>query len=445
MKVNTAIFKSYDIRGIYPSELNEQTAFEIGRAFVLYTKAKNVVVGRDMRLSSPKLHNALVGGILSQGANVYDIGQVATEVLYFAMGSFKYDAGIMVTASHNPKEYNGFKMMQKTDSNFSIIRGKDLLDVVSTGNVKESEIKGVLKEIDVWKDYINHVFSVIDVAEVRPFKVVIDTGNGMMGKLIPMIASILPIDIVHINSELDGSFPNHPSNVLEKGATDQIGKKILEEKADFGFIFDGDGDRAYLMDEKGRRVLSDVAFLPLAKYFLDKGKGETFVLQLVASKSIDELVKKWGGKTARVPVGFVNIKNAMIKENGAVACEITGHYCFRDNFFSDSSLLAISILLKAISGQDKSVSEFFSQFSLFYKPEEINFEVKDKDAVIAELKNKYSDGTQNFMDGITVDYEDWWFNVRPSNTEPLLRLNIEANTQEILDKKIKELTKIISK
>lgn len=277
MKINPEIFKSYDIRGIYPSELNEDTAFEIGRAFIRYTKAKNVVVGRDMRLSSPKLHNALVRGILSQGANVYDMGQVATEVLYFAIGSLKYDAGIMITASHNPKEYNGFKMMKKTDSNFSIIRGKDLLGVVNAGNFKESEIKGVLKEIDVWKDYINHAFSLIDVVEVRPFKVVIDTGNGMMGKLIPMIASILPIDIVHINPELDGSFPNHPSNVLEEGATDQISKKILAEKADFGFIFDGDGDRAYLIDEKGRRALSDVAFLPLAKYFLDKGKGETFV------------------------------------------------------------------------------------------------------------------------------------------------------------------------
>ena len=443
MKINLDIFKSYDVRGIYPSELNDEAAFEIGRAFIQYTGAKNVVVGRDMRLSSPKLHEALVRGILSQGANVYDIGQVATEVLYFAMGSFKYDGGIMVTASHNPKDYNGFKMMQKTDSNFSIIRGKDLLGVVNAGNFKESEIKGVSNEIDVWKDYINHAFSFIDVAEARPFKVVIDTGNGMMGKLIPMIAPILPIEIVHINSELDGNFPNHPSNVLEKGATDQIGKKILEEKADFGFIFDGDGDRAYLMDEKGRRVLSDVAFLPLVKYFLDKVKGETFVLQLVASKSIDELVKKWGGKTVRVPVGFVNIKDAMIKENGAVACEITGHYCFRDNFFSDSSLLAILILLKAISGQDKSVSEFFSQFSLFCKPEEINFKVKDKDAIIAELKNKYSDGTQNFMDGITVGYKDWWFNVRPSNTEPLLRLNIEADTQELLAEKQKEISKLI--
>ncbi len=443
--INPSIFKSYDIRGIYPEELNEQAAFEVGRAFIQYTKAKNVVVGRDMRLSSPKLHDALIKGILSQGVNVYDMGQVATEVLYFAIGSFKYDAGIMVTASHNPKEYNGFKMMKKNDSNFSIIRGKDLLGVVNAGNFEESEIKGVLREIDVWKDYINHAFSLIDIAETRPFKVVIDTGNGMMGKLIPMIASILPIDIVHINSELDGSFPNHPSNALEKGATDQVSKKILEEKADFGFIFDGDGDRVYLMDEKGRRVLSDVAFLPLAKYFLDKGRGETFVLQVVASKSIDELVKKWGGKTVRVPVGFVNIKDAMIKENGAVACEITGHYCFRDNFFSDSSLLALLILLKAISGQDKSVSEFFSQFSLFFKQEELNFKVKNKEAVMEKIKNKYSDGTQNFMDGITVEYKDWWFNVRASNTEPLLRLNIEANTQEILEAKQKELSGLISK
>lgn len=442
--INKSIFRSYDIRGIYPEELNEETAFEVGRAFAQYTKAKNVVVGRDMRLSSPKLHDALVNGILSQGVDVYDMGQIATEVLYFAIGYLKYDAGIMITASHNPKEYNGFKMMKKTDSNFFIIRGKDLLDTVTAGNFKESEIKGVLRKNDVWKDYINHAFSLIDAIELKPFKVVIDTGNGMMGKLIPMITKILPIDIIHINSELDGNFPNHPSNVLEKGATDQISKKILEEKADFGFIFDGDGDRVYLMDEKGRRVLSDVAFLPLAKYFLDKEKGETFVLQVVASKSIDELIKKWGGKTIRVPVGFVNIKDAMIKENGAAACEITGHYCFRDNFFSDSSLLALLIILKAISGQDKSVSEFFSQFSLFFKQEELNFKVENKEAVIEKIKNKYSDGTQNFVDGITVEYKDWWFNVRPSNTEPLLRLNIEADTQEILEKKTEELTKIIA-
>ena len=445
MKINGSIFKSYDIRGIYPKDLNEDTVFKIGQAFVEYAEAKNIVVGQDMRLSSPALFEALVRGITAQGADVYNIGQVPTEGMYFAVGHYGYDAGIMITASHNPKEYNGFKMVKKEADIIKIIRGKDMIEIIEKSDFSEASEQGEIKELDIWQDYINHIFSFVDVKKIEPFKVVIDAGNGMAGKVIPLISEKLPIEVIPLNFELDGNFPAHPSNPLLEGVIDQVSKEVKEKKADFGFIFDGDADRIFLIDENGNFIKGDVTGLLLAKYLLEKNPGKGVAYNLICSKAIPEFIKKWGGKPIRTPVGFVNVQKGMIENDGVVGNEVSGHYSFRDNYYVDSGFIAFLILLQIISESGKKVSELVKELSPYAKGAEINFEVEDKEAMLDKIKEKYSDGKQDYLDGVTVEYDNWWFNVRPSQTEPLLRLTIEADAQKLLAQKKKELTALIEK
>jgi len=442
MKVNPAVFKSYDIRGTYPDELNERAAREIGRAFVCRAAAKRVAVGRDMRLSSPALFKAITEGIMEQGADVFDMGQVPTECLYFAVGGRDFDAGVMITASHNPKEYNGFKMVKKEGSGFSMIRGTEMAAAVEKEK-PESPKKGVLTEKDLLAEYAERLFSLVKVEGIKPFRVVIDAGNGMAGKVIPLIKERLPINIVPLNFELDGSFPAHPSNILEKGAAEQVGEKVRREKADFGFAFDGDADRIYLIDELGNLVSADITLLFLARHLLEENPGGVISYNLICSKSLPEFIEKWGGKPVRTRVGFVNVRDALIENRGIMGGELSGHYCFRDNFYGDSAFLALLILLKAISNSDKSVSAAVSQFQRYYRAPEINFKIENKQEILQKIKDRYSDGKQDYLDGVTVEYENWWFNVRPSQTEPLLRLTIEADTKKVFEEKKKELTGFI--
>jgi len=442
MKINPSIFKSNDIRGIYPDELNEETAYRLGRAFVEYTGAKKMALAYDARLSSLSLFESLVKGITDQGADVYNIGQTPTECLYFAVASYNYDTGIMITASHNPKEYNGFKMLKKENKNISIIRGKGILELVKKGEFKESNQKGKIKKVDIFNDFLNHIFSFVS-SEISPLKVVMDAGNGVAGIVFDRLKDKLPIEIIALNSEPDGNFPNRPPNPLLERASDKIKEKILEEKADFGFMFDGDADRIFLVDEKGQFIKADIALLIMAKYFLDKEPGAGIAYNVICSKAVPEFIKKWGGNPIRTKVGFVNVREGLMENNGVLGGELSAHYSFRDNFFLDSGFIALLILLQIISKSKKKVSEIAEELSIFAKGNEINFEIKDKEAVIEKVKEKYADGKQDFLDGVTVEYGDWWFNVRPSNTEPLLRLTIEADSQELLKKKKKELIDFI--
>jgi len=442
MKVNNSIFKSRDIRGIYPDELNEETAFKIGQAFVVKTGASKVVVGRDMRLSSHVLFGSLTKGIASQGADVFDIGQVPTECLYFTTVNYGYDAGIMITASHNPKEYNGFKMFKRKNNGLDFIRGGDLADFIKDYISQEA---GEIKEIDIWQEYINHIFSFIEIEKISPFKVVIDAGNGMAGKVIPKISSKLPIEIINLNFNLDGNFPAHPSNPLERGATDQISKEVVNKGADFGFIFDGDADRIYLIDEQGKFIQGDITLLLLAKYLLKKNPQKGIIYNAICSKAVPEFIKKWGGVPVRTAVGVVELKKAMEEQNGIMGGELSGHYLFGDNYYVDSGFISFLILLQIISESNKKISELTKELSPYFKSAEINFEVEDKQRIIKKLKEKYKDAKLDFLDGITAEYKDWWFNVRPSQTEPLLRLTIETDSNELLEEKKKELTLFIEK
>lgn len=442
--VDQTIFKSYDIRGVYPDELNEKTAYAIGRGFIKYTGAKKVAVGQDARLSSPALFKGLVKGITAEGANVYNLGQVPTECLYFSVGAYDFDAGMMLTASHNPKEYNGFKMIKKNGNSIEVIRGKDLLSVVQAGDFKDSITKGIIEPKDIWPDYIKHVLSFVNLERIRAFKVAVDASNGVAGLAISKIGDKLPAKIFLLNYEPDGDFPNHSPNPLSEGSTDQIKKEIEKEGADFGFIFDGDGDRIFLVDENGWLVRADVTLLLLAKHFLQKNPGFAVAYNAICSKAVPEFVKKWGGNPIRTQVGFVNVREGLLKNNGIMGGELSGHYCFRDNFYLDSGMLGFLILLQIISEEHKKVSEIAQELSPYAKSSEINFEIKDKEGILNKIKEKYSDGKQDYLDGVTIEYDNWWFNVRASQTEPLLRLTIEADTKDLLEEKQKELTKIIA-
>jgi len=442
MAINKDIFKSYDIRGVYPSELNEEAAYAIGRAFARRSGAKRITVGSDMRLSGHVLKRALVKGITDEGVNVKDIGLVPIDAVYSSVGNFGDEAGIMVTASHNPKEYNGFKMVLK---DMKWIRGVELVDEVKNLPAKISETKGEIKEEDIMPTYINHILSFVDIDKIKPFKVVVDAGNGMAGKVMPILTENMPVNIIPLNFKLDGNFPAHPSNPLLVESQKELCETVVKEKADFGIIFDGDTDRMLFVDEKGNFIPADFTIPLLAEVFLKREPGAGIVYNLTASKIVPESIKALGGKPLKSKIGYVNMSTVMKEGKGIMGGEVSAHYSFRDNAYADSGFIAFVILLQLLSDSEKPLSEIVAPFNKYFKSSEINLEIKDKDAALEKIKQKYSDGKQDFLDGITVEYKNWWFNVRPSNTEPLLRLTIEADTKELLAEKEKELVKIINK
>lgn len=444
MEINKSIFRSYDVRGIYPDELSDQVAFDMGRAFIRFSGAKKIVVGQDARLASPALFKAFTMGVSSEGGQIYDLGKVLTECIYFAVGFYDFDAGVMITASHNPKEYDGFKMIKKNGNDIEMIRGIDLLQTFESlppiGQINQTQ---EIEKNDIWKDFLNHAFDFVDLSEIVPLKIVVDASNGVGGLAIEKMQNNLPIEIIPLNFGPDGNFPAHGPNPLIEGATNQIAKEIIKNKADFGFIFDGDADRIFLIDENGKMVNGDATLVILAKYFLEKNPGMAVVYNLICSRATPVFIKKYGGIPIKTQVGFVNVREGLLKNNGIMGGEMSGHYCFKDNYYMDSGIIAFLEMLTIFSKDQRKVSEIIKEITLYCKAD-ANFQVKDKEKILDTIKNKYSDGKQDFMDGITVEYDDWWFNVRPSNNEPLIRLTIEANTQEILDKKLAELTKIIS-
>jgi len=443
--INKTIFKSYDIRGVYPDELNKETAYVIGRSFVQLTGAKKVVVGQDARLSSPVLFQGLIEGIIAEGANVCDIGQVPTECLYFSVGVYDFDAGVMITASHNPKEHNGFKMIRRGEKGIEVVRGKELLSVIDLAveSPEKNITRGTIEKKDIWQEYIKHLLSFVNLEKIKPFKIAVDASNGVAGLAMAKIGDKLPAKVFLLNYEPNGNFPNHSPNPLLEGSTDQIKKEIEKEKADFGFIFDGDADRIFLIDENGWLVRADVVLLLLAKYFLQKNPGSAIAYNAICSRAVPEFIKKWGGKPIRTQVGFVNVREGLLKNNGVMGGELSGHYCFRDNFYLDSGMFGFLILLQIISGEHKKVSEIVQELSPYAKSAEINFSVENKDLILEKIKEKYADGKQDYLDGVTVEYDNWWFNARPSQTEPLLRLTIEADTKDLLEEKQKNLINLL--
>jgi len=438
--INKKIFKAYDIRGTYPDELNEESAYAIGRAFALRSKAKEIVVGSDMRLSGPALKKELIRGITEEGVDVLDIGLVSIDVVYTAVGKFGHEAGIMITASHNPPEYNGFKMVLK---DMRWVRGVELKDEVFSLPSLEKKKSGSIRQEDILPHFINHVLSFVDLKKIKPFKVVVDAGNGMAGKIVPLLETHLPIKVIPLNFKLDGNFPAHPSNPLLPESQKEISERVVKEKADFGVIFDGDTDRLFFIDERGRFIRADVTLLLLAKLFLDREPGSGIVFNVTCSKIVPEMVIEWGGRPIRSEVGYVNISQHMRQQSGIMGGEISAHYSFRDNVYSDSGFIAWLILLQLLSQDGRFLSEIVKPFMKYAKSDEVNIKVDDIDAKLNLVKEKFKDGEQDFLDGIAVYYDDWWFNVRPSNTEPLLRVTVEAANEKMLREKIEHILKVI--
>lgn len=456
MTIDKTIFKAYDIRGIYPEQLNKETAWLIGRAFAEKAKdikAKNVIVGRDMRNSGKIIKQEIIKGLMAGGIKeIIDIGLVPIDAVYASVGIFGYDAGIMITASHNPKEYNGCKMVLK---NMQWLRGIELLPLVEKFthlNLKATNKNKIeITKKNIYPEYIRHIMSFAKAENIKPLKVVIDAGNGMAGKVIPMLAKKLPIKIIPLFFKLDGNFPNHPSNPLMPESQVAIAKRIKETKADFGMIMDGDTDRLFFVDEKGQFIRADITLLLLAKLFLEREPGAGISYNLICSKMVEEKIKEWGGKPIRTEVGYVNVAEGMKKYNGIMGGELSAHYSFRDNAHADSGFIALVILLELLSKIDKPLSQIVKPFQKYPKLPEINIEMEKRSDVLAkvkEIKSNYKKYKQDYLDGVTVDnWENggWWFNARPSNTEPLLRLTIEAKTKPTLLKLRKELTEFAKK
>jgi phosphomannomutase len=444
--VDPTIFKAYDVRGIYGENLNDEVAYRIGRAAAQYLNVPEIAVGRDMRLSSPQIAAALIRGITDQGVNAIDLGLITTDGMYFAVGKFNYPAGVMITASHNPGKYNGMKFCRAQAYPISLDSGlADIRDLAVSGNFTEPATKGQVTQRDVTEAYVQHALSFIDVSQIRPLTVVIDAGNGMAGMMMPYVFKHLPCKLVPLYFELDGSFPHHPASPIEPENMEDVRKKVLEVGADLGAAFDGDADRMFPVDEQGNIVDGSMVTAAAAQSLLRKHPGSTILYNLIVSKSVPELVSRLGGKAVRTRVGHSYIKAEMRRLNAIYGGEHSGHFYFRDNWFADSGLIALLIILELVSVENKPLSQLLKPLDHRVRSGEINNTVNDAQGKVKELEEHFGRGAQlvDHMDGLTVDYGNWWFNVRPSNTEPLLRLNVEADNQALMEQKRDELLAFI--
>jgi phosphomannomutase len=448
--IDESIFKAYDIRGVYPDTLNEDVARDIGRAFVNYLglSGSRVVVARDMRLSGEALEKAFVEGVTEAGADVLDVGLVSTDTLYFAVGYLEEPGGAMVTASHNPKDYNGFKLCRENAIALSGEHGiGQIRDLITSGKLPNpSEHPGSVEESDVTEDYARHCLTFINTEGLRPLKIVVDAGNGMAGKMLPPIFEKLPFEYVPMYFELDGSFPNHPPNPIEPENMKELQEMVVAENADFGAAFDGDADRCFVVDEKGETISGDVLAALVAKNVLEKEPGATILYSAVCSKAFPELVEREGGRAIRTKAGHSIIKPQMRENDAAFGGEHSGHFYFRDNYFADSGIIAMLTVAELLARQEGPLSELLSPIDPYVRSGEINSEVEDQAATLQKVEEHYTqrdDPKIDHLDGLTVDFGDWWFNLRPSNTEPLLRLNVEASDSETMERERDELLDLV--
>lgn len=447
MTLNPDIFRDYDIRAIIPDQMDETGIKQIAQALVKFYKPKSIQVGRDMRVDSPKLQKAFIQTFLNLGVNVVDLGLTATDMIYFAGGKYKQNLAINVNASHNPPEYNGMKMVQKGAIGISgdsgIYQIRDL--ALKADPDKKAKKRGRLSKRNILPIWVKHVLKFVDVKKMKPFKVVIDAGNGIAGYFMPAFEKQLPWKVTRLYYKLDGTFPNHiPSPIELKNMQDTI-KTVKKIKADVGMAFDGDGDRVYLVDEKGRVVSGTIMTAIIAENLLQKHPQDTILYNAIIGRIVPEIINKYQGKAVRVRVGHTLIKEAMRKHNGLFCGEHSGHYFFRENYYADSAIIAALLVLELMSIKNVKLSTLVNKYNKYSISGEINFETKAKKTIMKNIEKHYQSQAQSidWLDGVSVWFDTWWANVRPSNTEPLLRLNIEADNQKILDQKIKEFVKTI--
>jgi phosphomannomutase len=449
MHIDPSIFKAYDIRGLYPSEIDERTAYAIGRGFAAYLKAVTIGVSRDMRISSPSIAAAFIDGARDQGANVVDFGMMGTDQLYFGVVSEALDGGAQVTASHNPKDYNGVKMVRAEALPLSGDAGiGDIRDMIAADRLPPpSRPKGGLTTKDILPSYTDKVMSFIDPAIVRPFKVVLDAGSGMAGAVAPRLFERLPCSVTSLCFEIDGTFPNHEANPLIEENRRDITAEVIRQRADIGIAWDGDADRCFFIDGSGEFISGDFVTALLAEAFLLKHPGATVIYDLRASHAVRDTVAKYGGRALMNRVGHAFIKQRMRQEDGIFAGEVTGHYYFRDFYYADNGFIPALLILELMSKKGQALRDLLRPYrEQYFISGEINTRLPSMDDVpakLAALESRYAGARIEKMDGISVDYPDWHFNVRASNTEPLLRLNLEAVTPARMVEKRDEVLSVI--
>jgi phosphomannomutase len=439
-----SIFKAYDVRGIYPSELNEAIARDIGLALANYLGKGPVVVGRDMRISSPQLARSLQEGIAAGGVTVWDIGLCSSDMITYATGAHGAAGGVMVTASHNPSQWNGFKFCREQGIPLSGKVGLDVMrERIANGDLRKAPSPAPIEARSFLDAYVRHLLSFVDASRLRPLKVVVDAGNGMAGLMFPEVAKHLPIEVIPLYFELDGRFPNHPASPIEEENQEDCKQRVRAEGADFGLLFDGDADRVFLVDEKADGVSGTLFTAMVARQMLRRNPGATVLYNAVCGRIVPATIEKYGGRGMRTEVGHSLIKARMRQENAVFAGEHSGHYFFRDNYYADSGLIAALQVLELISEDGRPLSQILAEYRTHFASGEINSRVADTSAKISELEARHRDAATSRLDGLSVEYPTWWFNVRPSNTEPVLRLNVEAETREQMEEMRDELLAFI--
>ncbi len=437
------IFKAYDVRGVVPDELDADLVRRVGAAFAAWSGAPEILVGRDCRLSSPDLATALTEGATSRGVDVVDLGLASTDLLYFGAGSLDRP-GVMITASHNPKEYNGLKFCLAgakpvgEDSGLGEIRALTEKgdEVLGTGH-------GRVTRGEILDAYVDHVLRFTDVERMRPVTVVVDTANGMGGLVVPPVMERLPVTLHHLFPELDGTFPNHPADPIDPENQRELKAAVVEHGADVGMAFDGDADRVFLVDERADDVSGSILTALVAAAMLEREPGAKIVHNLICSWTVPEVIRERGGVPVRTRVGHSFIKQVMAETGAIFGGEHSGHYYFRDNYRADSGLIAAVVALGELSRFEGPLSELLKPYRRYVASGEINSRVDDPEATIDEIARTFRGGRQDRLDGLTVEFDDWWCNVRPSNTEPLLRLNVEAKTEELLAAETREVLALI--
>ncbi|HEX8863999.1 MAG TPA: phosphomannomutase/phosphoglucomutase [Actinomycetes bacterium] len=428
------VFKAYDVRGLYPDQLDEDLARRIGRAFIELTGAGSLAIGQDMRPSSEPMAEALADGATSQGADVIRVGLCSTDMLYYVSGALDV-AGIMLTASHNPSQYNGLKFTRPgavpvgqesglADLKRMVAEGEPSGDAPKRGEVHQGE--------DLLPRYAEHVRGFVHQDALRPLKVVADAGNGMAGHVLPVIFERLPFDLVPMYFELDGTFPNHPADPINPKNLEALRQRVVAEHADVGLAFDGDADRVFLVDETGGIVQSSLVGALVSRTMCEREPGATVLYNLICSHVVPETIREAGGNPVRTRVGHSFIKAVMAETGAIFGCEHSGHYYFRDNYRADSGLIAALVTLEVLSRANRPLSEVLAPYRRYADSGETNRRIEGDDpkSVIQRVAEDYPEEQRDWTDGLTIEAQDWWFNLRPSNTEPLLRLNVEARDEE---------------
>jgi len=447
--INPSVFKAYDVRGLYPSEITEEVFYQLGRAFVAYLGPGKYAVTRDMRVSSPSLTKAFIDGAVKQGGTIIDYGMLGTDQMYFAVAADDLDGGAQVTASHNPGQYNGCKMVRKEAFPLSGDAGiKEMKEMILAGSIPAPPASpGTVEQRQVLDRYVEHVMSFVDERAIKPCNVVLDAGSGVAGIVAPPLFDRLPCKTTRLCFEVDGTFPIHEANPLIEENRRDITAEVVNQKADIGIAWDGDADRCFFLDGTGEFIAGDFVTALLAENILLKHPGETIIYDVRASYAVKDVVARYGGKALMNRVGHAFIKRRMREENGIFGGEVTGHYYFRDNFYADNGFIPALMILELMSKKNLSLRDLLKPLrEKYFISGEINTTVASMDVAatkIAELRTRYADGNPYDLDGVSAEYPDWHFNVRQSNTEPLLRLNLEGLTPEIMEKRRDELLDLI--